>query len=148
MKFLFTLLSLTFFSFVSVAQDPVKWSATYKSISDTEGEIHITAIIDKGWHTYSQKATADGPIPTSFTFEDSKNYTRVDSTIESEPHEALVPAFGANVLMFSDKASFVQKVKLHKKAGFPIKFKVEFMCCDNMMCLPPKTLDLMVLTKN
>ncbi len=147
MKSLFSFLIVLFLSFTSVAQDPVKWSATYKSISDTEGEIHITAAIDKGWHTYSQKETADGPIPTSFTFEESKNYTKVDSTTESEAHEALVPAFGASVLMFSEKASFVQKVKLKSKAGFPIKFKVEYMCCDNTMCLPPKTVDLMVLTK-
>ena len=43
----------------SQAPNPVSWMATYKSISASEGEIVITALIEKNWHTYSQRPTAD-----------------------------------------------------------------------------------------
>jgi thiol:disulfide interchange protein DsbD len=142
--FLFSFLVFNLSIFNSAkAQDPVKWSAAYKSISASEGEIIITANIEKGWHTYSQRATKDGPISTSFTFTPSKDYELEGKTWESEAHEEFVKAFGAKVYIYSDKAEFRQKIKVKKK-GTSIPIKVEFMCCNDMMCLPPKTADLSV----
>jgi len=143
-------LCIAMFAFLtafSQAKEPVKWAAAYKSISATEGEIVVTALIDKGWHTYSQKPTKDGPVPTAFMFTESKQYSLVGKTEETNPHEEFDTAFGAKVAMFSDKAEFKQKVKFTGKAGFSIAFKVEFMSCDNNMCLPPKTIDLSVKTQ-
>jgi hypothetical protein len=140
-------LSLVLFAFLnglSQAKDPVKWMASYKSISATEGEIIINAIIEKGWHTYSQKPITDGPLPTVFTFSPGKDYQLVGKTDESETEEEYVEAFGAKVFHFSNTAKFIQKVKITGKSGFSIAFKVEYMCCDNKMCLPPKTTDLSV----
>lgn len=128
----------------SQAQNPVTWMASYKSISASEGEIIITAHIEKNWHTYSQKPTADGPIPTSFSFTPSKQYQLVGKTEESPAHEEFQEAFGAKVFLFSDKAEFKQKIKITGKPGFSVPFKVEYMCCDDKMCLPPKTMDLNV----
>lgn len=139
------LVVITLLSF-SQAKDPVKWSASYKAISATEGEIIVVAIIEKTWHTYSQKATPDGPVPTSFNFTASKNYQLVAKTEESEAHEEFDNAFGAKTSVFSDKAEFKQKVKVLAKGPQTISFKVEYMCCDDKMCLPPKTVDLTVKT--
>lgn len=137
-------LSLSVFS---QAPNPVSWITSYKSISATEGEITITALIEKTWHTYSQIPVTDGPIPTTFSFTPSKNFDLVGSTSESKPEEEYVEAFGAKVMHFSDKAEFKQKIKLNSKAGFVIPFTVEYMCCDNKMCLPPKTVNLSVKTQ-
>lgn len=134
-----------FFSAYSQAKNPISWVVSYKSISATEGEVVITAVIEKTWHMYSQKPTTDGPVPTSFTFPPSKQYQLVGKTEESPAHEEFDQAFGAKVFSFSDKAEFKQKIKLTGKGGFPVSFKVEFMCCDNNMCLPPKTVDLSVI---
>jgi DsbC/DsbD-like thiol-disulfide interchange protein len=146
MKHLFLLTFLIFSSGIfnsAKAQDPVKWTAAYKSVSATEGEIIITANIEKGWHTYSQRPTKDGPIPTSFTFTPSKDYELEGKTTESEAHEEFVKAFEAKVFIFSNKAEFKQKIKLKKK-GANIPIKIEFMCCNDMMCLPPKNVELTV----
>jgi hypothetical protein len=137
-------LSLSVFS---QAQNPVSWLTSYKAISSTEGEITITALIEKTWHTYSQIPVTDGPIPTTFSFTPSKNFDLVGSTSESKPEEEYVEAFGAKVMHFSEKAVFTQKVKLNHKAGFVINFLAEYMCCDNKMCLPPKTVALSVKTQ-
>lgn len=128
----------------SQAQNPVTWMTAYKSISATEGVIIITAHIEKNWHTYSQRPTTDGPIPTSFNFPLSKQFQLVGKTEESEAHEEYQEAFGAKVFLFSNKAEFKQKIKILGKSGFPISFKVEYMSCDDKMCLPPKTVDLTV----
>jgi hypothetical protein len=129
---------------VRAQQNPVTWTASYKSLSPTEGEILIHATIEKNWHTYSQRPTDDGPVPTSFTFPVSKQFQLVGKTEESEAHEEFDPAFGAKTFSHTDKADFKQKIKLTGKGGFPVNFKVEYMCCDNKMCLPPKTIELSV----
>lgn len=125
-------------------QNPVTWKASYKSISATEGEITINASIAKGWHTYSQREVADGPIPTSFKFTPSKQFSLIGKTEESNAHEEYVKAFEAKIFVFTDKAEFKQKIKLNGKGPVTISFKVEFMSCNDMMCLPPKTIDLTV----
>ena len=138
---------LSIFTLQAQTQNPVSWSAVYKSVSATEGEIIISADIQKGWHTYSQRGTDAGPIPTSFSFVASNNYELVGKTEESNAHEEFVKAFDAKIFVFTGKAEFKQKIKLKAKAGFAIPFKVEYMTCNDMMCLPPKTIDLSVKTQ-
>jgi hypothetical protein len=143
---LLSLVSLFCFSAVTAQHNPVSWQASYKATSKTEGEIIVVATIEKGWHTYSQKTVADGPIATSFTFTPSKQYSLVGKTEESKPHEEYVKAFEAKISVFTDKAEFKQKIK-HTGKVATVAIKVEYMCCNDMMCLPPKTLDLSVKTQ-
>jgi hypothetical protein len=128
----------------SQALNPVTWQASYQAISKTEGEILITAHIEKDWHTYSQRETTDGPIPTSFSFTPSGKYQLLGKTEESEAHEEYVPAFEAKIFVFTGKAEFRQKIKHSGTAAFDLPFRLEFMSCNDMMCLPPKTIDLFV----
>lgn len=150
MKSLITLVLAIFsfqFSLLGQVQNPVKWSAEYKSINDQEGEVIIRAEIDKGWHTYSQRPTDAGPIPTSITLVADKKVELVGKVTESEAHEEFVKAFEAKIFVFTEKAEFKQKVKLKSKSPVTLNVKVEYMCCNDLMCLPPKTIDLSVVTK-
>ena len=138
-----------FLIFISLAfnaqkQDPVTWRASYKSISQTEGEIIISAVLQNGWHTYSQKPTDAGPISTIITFSPNSKFELLGSTEEMNVHEEYDKAFEAKVFMFDNKSEFKQKIKLKSKPGFLIPFKVEFICCSETTCLPPKTVDLTV----
>lgn len=128
------------------AQDPVSWTAVYKSTGALSGEIHITANIEKGWHTYSQRPTDAGPISTTFSFVPSSQYALEGPAEESNVHEEFDKAFEARLFMFSDKAEFIQKVKLNSKSAFSISFSVEYVACNESMCLPPKTVRLLVKT--
>lgn len=128
----------------SQGQNPIVWQAVYKSISAAEGEIIITPKVEKGWHSYSQKVTADGPVATTFKFTESKLYTLVGKVEETNVNEEFDKAFDAKIFVVTDKSEFKQKVKLAGKTAANIAFKVEFMCCNDMMCLPPKTVDLTV----
>ena len=142
-NFILSLFTLLLFSGFSQTQNPVKWSAVYKSISATEGEVIITAVLDKGWHTYSQRPTDAGPIPTSFKFTASKDFELEGKTEEGNAHEEYVKAFEAKIFVFNGRAEFKQKIKVKKK-GASIAVKVDYMCCNDAMCLPPKTVDLTV----
>jgi thiol:disulfide interchange protein DsbD len=142
------ILSFLLFSvfMLQAQQNPVSWFATYKKISASEGEITITAAIEKGWHTYSQRPTDAGPIPTSFKYNDLKQFTLIGKTEESDAHEEFVKAFDAKIFVFNGKATFTQKVKMLAKNPI-IKINVEYMCCNDNMCLPPKTVELNVKTE-
>lgn len=141
--FFFSLFA-SLFSF-SQAPNPVKWEASYSSINSDEGEIIITAKIDKGWHIYSQNIAPDaGPIPTTFNYTPGTNFELVGKTIEGNAHEVFDKAFDTKLLIFDDKAEFKQKIKLKNSKGFTTIVKLEFMTCNDMQCLPPKTIELLV----
>lgn len=141
--FFFSLFA-SLFSF-SQAPNPVKWEASYSSINADEGEIIITAKIDKGWHIYSQNIAPDaGPIPTTFNYTTGTNFELVGKTIEGNAHEVFDKAFDTKLLIFDDKAEFKQKIKLKNSKGFTTIVKLEFMTCNDMQCLPPKTIELTV----
>lgn len=146
-KLLLLLFALPLFSLTAQVQDPVHWSAVYKKVSANEGEVVITALIDKGWHTYSQKAVTDGPIPTTFSITLPAGLNIDGKVQESPAHEAFEPAFGLTIGSYSDKAEFIQKIKTNGKVGQVIKVSVEYMCCNDMMCLPPKTAEFSVKTQ-
>ena len=146
-KILFILFGLYSFLTSFSQVDPIKWVASYSPISATEGEIIVRAEISKGWHTYSQQPNNAVPIPTFFSYKGSKDYELIGKTEESNAHEEFDAALGEKLLVFVDKADFKQKVKLNTKKSQTIFFKIEYISCDNKMCLPPTTIDLSVKTQ-
>jgi hypothetical protein len=148
MKTVFSILFLmiTFIGFTQTPPlKPVTWNAIYVSTGDGVGEIQFTATIEKKWHIYSQRPTDVGPIPTSFTVTPSESFELIGKVEEEQAHEEYVAAFEAKVFVFSEKATFKQKIKLKNQKGFEIKSTLEFMTCNDVQCLPPTILDFMVL---
>ena len=135
---------LSAFGLSAQENNPVFWTATYKAISATEGEIIISAQIQPGWHTYSQRPTDAGPISTIIQFKESPLFELEGKAQENNVHEVYDKAFEAKLFVFSDKAEFRQKIKLKSKPGFTVVFSVEYVCCNDNMCLPPKTIELSV----
>ena len=142
----FIFLTLLVFSFplISFSQsiNPVKWEITYNDLSDTEGEIIIKATIEDKWHIYSQKQNGDGPIPTNFKFIVSPDFELVGQVIEPKPENNYSDVFQSNVLSFSKQVIFKQKIKRHLKKQFFVYGELEFMSCNDKMCLPPRTVKI------
>ena len=123
---------------------PVKWSWEAQKTADKEYNLVFTAKIDKGFHVYSQFLKIpdgqNGPIPTSFTFPESAVYTLVGNVKEtSKGITKYDPNFELTLKYFENKAVFVQHIK-SKNTGI-VKGSLEFMCCNDKTCLPPKTID-------
>jgi thiol:disulfide interchange protein len=122
-------------------QKPVTWNFSNKQVSDTEFDLILTASIDNSWHLYSQFIGEGGPVPTSFKFNPSPDYTLVGKVSESpKPKKIYEKVFEMEVAFFEKKATFTQKVKLKVPAS-KIKGTLTFMVCDDSQCLPPEDLD-------
>ena len=75
MKKIFLLLLVLSFQLSSVfgQKQYVSWTFSQKKISADEIELSFKAKIEPTWHLYSQIETPDGPLPTYFEFEKSKD---------------------------------------------------------------------------
>ncbi|TYQ00201.1 thiol:disulfide interchange protein DsbD [Tenacibaculum adriaticum] len=121
---------------------PVKWTTSVNKISNTEYELVSKAIIESGWHVYSQNVPKNGPNPTFFSFDDSKEtFKTLGNTSEEEGHTVNDPVFNMKIKFFEKTATFKQKVKVEEGVSI-INAVVEFMACDNTRCIPPKEVDL------
>jgi len=128
---------------------PVKWSFAAEKISDVEYNIVITADIQNGWSVYSQFLDSDmGPIPTSFEFFSDDAVQLVGKTLENGYRkESYDNLFNMNLVKFSKKAKFTQRVKLKDKAQ-SVKGQLTYMTCDESSCLPPANLDFDIALKH
>lgn len=143
MKNIFILLFLTFsLGIFSQIEDPLKWATSVEKISDTEFVLVSTATIDDGWHLYAQDVPEDGPIATSFTFENTKNnYLLKGNTIEQEGVTIDDPVFEMKIKFFENSATFKQTIQTKTDLNY-IRGVVEFMVCDDTRCLAPTEIEL------
>ena len=140
-KFLFFFAGLLFtYTGFSQVVNPIKWSYTSKKLDANTYEVHLTATLDKGWHTYSQTTPDGGPLPTAISFTKNPLITFEGKAKEmgkmEQHHEAL---FGVDVKQFSDKVDFVQVVKTKGPASTTVTGSIESMACNEKECRPPYT---------
>lgn len=116
--------------------NPVKWDYTTQKINDSTYALHIKASIDPGWHVYSQNA-GDGPIPTSFTFDNNPQVKLLGNVEESGKEiRTYDKVFKSPLRFYANSVDFVQKVNV--RANTTLKGTLEFMVCNDVNCLPPK----------
>ncbi len=117
--------------------NPVKWSYEAQKVSDGEYDLVFTAHISDGWYVYSQYLESDdGPIPTSFSWGENDGVEFVGKTNEDgHKHEGFDEMFEMNVVKYSGKPTFTQRVKV--ASNVLLTGYVEYMTCDNDRCLPP-----------
>ena len=148
MKNTIAILMLFFVTMVNAqVYNPVKWSTSVVKISDSEYELTANAVIEKGWHLYSQTVPPDGPIATQLSFTGSPDYLKKGNTKEDQGHVVNDPIYDMKITYFEKKASFKQRIKVKHKKPFQIKGNVEFMACDDTKCLPPKQIELIFKIK-
>jgi thiol:disulfide interchange protein DsbD len=139
----FIKVTLVFFLFINsvkaqIIESPVEWNTSVENVSENEYTLLVKAVIEDGWHLYSQNVPEFGPIPTEFSFENESNvFTLLGKTSEGDGIEAFDTAFDMKIKYFEKEAVFKQKVKLLKSVE-SIKASVTFMVCDDKRCLSPE----------
>jgi thiol:disulfide interchange protein DsbD len=129
--------------------NPVSWTFTSKKISDKTYELHLTAMMQSGWHLYSQVQPEDAvAIPTGFKL-NSNPLVTLDGKIKEvgkmeKFHDAKLD-ISAN--QYAEKVDFVQVVKLKSSVKTSITGSVEYQTCDDKKCLPPKTVTFSIPVK-
>ncbi len=123
--------------------DPVKWTYQLNRVSNSEAECVVVATIDAGWHLYTLYIPDGGPRPTSIVFTDAKGLTPVGSLLVPKDSISEYDAnFDMQLSYYKTQAAFVQRFALKgsfESAG--LRGYIEFMACNDEMCLPPQTID-------
>ena len=139
MKKLLTLLLLAFVAFPVFAQiqEPVKVSTSFEKLSETEVEISFSATIDEGWHMYSTDLGSGGPISATFNIDEISG-AEIEGKLQTQGDEITTfdKLFEMQVRYFSNKAKFIQKLKL-TASTYNIEGYFEFGACNDENCLPP-----------
>lgn len=130
---------LVLLSFLSQAQEnPVHWKFEAKKVSDCDYELIFKAKIDEPWHIYSLvKAGEDGPNPTSFVFNKSKDYQLIGKVVESTTTKVFDKVFEMNVAYHPKSATFTQKIKLLSADKIKITGTYEAQVCTEEKCIFP-----------
>ena len=125
------------------ARVPVYWTTTAVAAANGEVLLNATATMQEGWHVYALTLPRDdGPLPTVFTFEPTDSYALQNGVIEEKPVEVEDPNFAMLVRYHGHKPVFTQKVKRSSNGAFQVKSTVEYMACNDRMCLPPTIVPL------
>ena len=149
MKYFWSLLLFLIFPLTIVSQvftssdeepqivEPIIWDSHLEKENDSIYKLKFTASLDKGWHLYAQDVEEGGPIPTNFTFNNSNStYELIGETSEPNVPTYYDEVFGMDIKYFEDKAEFFQTIKVIDPNAI-IEVEVEFMVCNDEMCLPP-----------
>lgn len=132
--------AIPFLAAAQQEEEPVKWTTSVKQTAPNEYDLVFTAILNNGWHVYSQFIEEGGPVPTNFNFNEGK-YKREGKVEEKgHPEKVFDQGFEMNLVYFSGKPEFVQHVKLTGPAK-EITGYFEYMVCNDEMCLPPRKIE-------
>ncbi|MCT4623229.1 MAG: protein-disulfide reductase DsbD N-terminal domain-containing protein, partial [Schleiferiaceae bacterium] len=130
------------FSQAQIVENPVKWSWEAEKIADDEYKLIFNATIEEGWHLYSAHIDPSaGPYPTAFYYDTVPNFSFKGKIQEDEPHVEYDPNFEAELAFFSNKAKYWQVVKVNPGEDFTLKGEIEWMVCNDEMCMPPEYKD-------
>jgi len=142
---LFALSPVSLYAQVNIPS-PVTFAITQAPDTIKAGEafnVTIMAEIEPTWHLYSIIPVSNGPIPTSFSAPGDSLFI-VGDISEQEPEINYDPNFKLDIGWHSNRAWF--EIPLAFAEGVSgttaIRIDVRFMVCDDKVCLPPKTINL------
>ena len=104
-------------------------------------QVKLVATIEPGWHLYSLKPMAEGPIPTRIWIAEGQPFTLAGAIHAAEPTVVQDPALNMEVEMYEGEAAFTLPVQAAAGASGSQKLVVSasYQTCNNKLCLPPKT---------
>ena len=115
MRLLLALVFSLSFITASFAQinNPVKWTMESKQVSADEFDLIYSATIEEGWTVYSQYLESDdGPVATSFTYDEGAHFELVGKSKESDNRvKKYDKVFEMDLIKFFNSAVFTQRIK-------------------------------------
>jgi DsbC/DsbD-like thiol-disulfide interchange protein len=124
--------------------DPVAWKLQPPGKPVKNGsrfQVKLVAAIEPGWHLYSLKPVAEGPIPTRIWIAGGQPFQLAGAVGAAEPVTVQDPALGMEVEMYEGEASFTLPLQAVANATGEqtLVVSASYQSCNNKLCLPPKT---------
>ena len=114
---------------------PLQWSKELIQESDSIYSLQITALIEDGWHLYSQFTPEGGSLPTELEFKEAGvAYELLGKTEESETETAYSDVFDVDERFFKKRAVFTQKIKPLQDV-YSVEVMVYYQVCKEV-CIP------------
>ncbi|MDM1506199.1 thiol:disulfide interchange protein, partial [Myroides odoratimimus] len=113
--------------------NPAKWQTKIEKKSDTEYTITWDAIVQEGWHMYSQYTPEGGPLPLEFSYANLEgNYQLIGKARESETTTTFNPVFEVDETYFVGPVKLVQDIKITNLTTENIQVELAYQVCEEM----------------
>src|SRR4249920_656992 len=100
--------------------DPVAWKLQNAPAAPVKAGARFTvklqAEVQEGWHLYSLKPMAEGPIPTRIWIAEGQPFTLGGAIQSPEPQTMQDPSFGMEVELYEGEAVFTLPVRVAASA--------------------------------
>jgi thiol:disulfide interchange protein DsbD len=130
--------------------DPITWKLSVRGGPVKVGvrfTVRLVAAIESGWHLYSLKPMADGPIPTRIWTPEGQPFQLAGAVHAPDPRVRQDASFGMEVELYEGEAVFTLPVKAAPGAAEGMQKLVvnaSYQTCNDKLCLPPKTVKMEV----
>lgn len=112
------------------------WNYQQKDNGDGTIDLIFNADIEKPWYMYNAELIPNGPLPTTFEIKSSSSFVAVGNLRDNlKAKTKMDDAFGIEVKVFEERASFVQTIKREDAAGFKVEGILTFQTCNGSECL-------------
>jgi thiol:disulfide interchange protein DsbD len=137
---------LAAFALSAAEPDPVDWKLVdgppHAIKPGSKFTVRLVAQVHQGWHMYSLKPAAEGPVPTKVWVPDGQSFLTAGIIKASDPQLVQDPSFNMEVETYEGEASFTipLRVAVSTNAGSQVLLvNASYQSCNNKICLPPKT---------
>jgi thiol:disulfide interchange protein DsbD len=131
--------------------DPVAWKLQNAPASPVQAgarfNVKLLAEVQDGWHLYSLKPMAEGPIPTRIWIAGGQPFSLAGAVQSPAPMVMQDPSFGMEVELYEGEAVFALPVRVAAGAAAgaqKLVVSASYQSCNNKLCLPPKTVKVEV----
>jgi thiol:disulfide interchange protein DsbD len=131
--------------------DPVAWRLQNAPATPVKPggrfNVKLQAAVQEGWHLYSLKPIADGPLPTRIWIAEGQPFSLAGAVQAPEPQVIQDATFGMEVELYEGEAVFALPVKVASGAApgaQRLVVSASYQSCNNKICLPPKTVKVEV----
>lgn len=140
------LAALAAFALTAAAPDPVEWKLVDGPSRPLKlGDrftVRLVAQVQPGWHMYSMKTVAEGPIATRIWLGEGQPFRLAGNVKAAEPLLVQDASFNMEVETYEGEASFILPLRVTARSdpGSQILLvSASYQSCNNKLCLPPKT---------
>jgi thiol:disulfide interchange protein DsbD len=126
--------------------DPVAWKLQNPPAAPVKAgarfNVKLLADVQEGWHLYSLKPMAEGPIPTRIWIAEGQPFSLAGAVQSPDPQVMQDPSFGMEVELYEGEAVFTLPVRVASGASpgsQKLVVSASYQSCNNKLCLPPKT---------
>jgi DsbC/DsbD-like thiol-disulfide interchange protein len=137
--------------FGAAPADPVAWKLQPASAAPVKAgarfNVKLLAAVQEGWHLYSLKPMAEGPIPTRIWIAEGQPFSLAGTVQSPDPRVMQDPSFGMEVELYEGEAVFTLPVRVAPSAApgaQTLVVSASYQSCNNKLCLPPKTVKVEV----